>query len=326
MEQLKNKSHKLSLLAAILILFCGIFIGGYLVLKSGRGAAGELTNILLGKNSLSGACQADQNDAQKDSDQDGLKDWEEIQVYKTNPCKSDSDGDGYLDGEEVASGYDPAKKAPGDELAGASQTAPRPLPQNLTEALRQSLLGQIKNNQIQSFNSEGGLLSGEDIQNYPALQQSINEIITNSSDLFAAETIDESQIKISSDSSPVAIRRYAAAASGAIFDVKNISSPSESEMFLNAVEKNDFSELDKILVAYDESYKKLKTLTVPENLLSLHVEQLNIFSSLIKIYQGVKEINNDPLKANLALQNYQAISEKISSWLENLSAFIEENQ
>jgi len=326
MENKKNNSRKLSILAAILILFCGIFIGGYLVLKSGRGAAGELTNILSGKNSTNGLCQADQNDAAKDSDQDGLKDWQEIQIYKTDACKNDSDNDGYLDGEEVASGFDPAKKAPGDELTGAAQTLPRPLPQNLTEALRQSLLGQIKNNQIQSFNSEGGLLSGEDIQNYPGLQQSINEIVANSSNLFAAEAINENQIKISSDSGPAAIRRYAAAASGAIPDVKNVSSPSESEMFLNAVEKNDFSELDKVLTAYSEGYQKLKTLTVPENLLPLHLEQLNIFSSLIKIYQGVKEINSDPLKANLALQNYQAISERISSWLENLSEFIGENQ
>ena len=326
MEIPKNNSRKLSVLAAILILFSGIFIGGYLVLKSGRGAAGELNDLLSGKNLISGTCEPNAGDAQKDSDNDGLKDWQEIQVYKTDACKPDSDGDGYLDGEEVASGYDPAKKAPGDELAGAKQTLPRPLPQNLTEALRQSLLGQIKSNQIQPFSATGGLLSGEDIQNYPALQQSINEIIANSSSLFAAETIDESQIKISKDSSPAAIRRYAAAAYAAIPDVKDISSPSESEMFIAAIEQNNFLEMDKLLQGYQEGYAKLKNLTVPENLLSLHLEQLNIFSSLIKIYQAVKEINSDPLKANLALQSYQAVSERIASWLENLSQFIEENQ
>lgn len=43
-----------------------------------------------------------------DSDLDGLFDWEETDIYKTNPNNSDSDGDGYLDGDEVKKGYNPA--------------------------------------------------------------------------------------------------------------------------------------------------------------------------------------------------------------------------
>ena len=42
-----------------------------------------------------------------DSDQDGLSDADEINVYGTNPLKSDTDGDGYLDGDEVNNGYNP---------------------------------------------------------------------------------------------------------------------------------------------------------------------------------------------------------------------------
>ena len=42
-----------------------------------------------------------------DSDQDGLSDADEINVYGTNPLKSDTDGDGYLDGDEVKNGYNP---------------------------------------------------------------------------------------------------------------------------------------------------------------------------------------------------------------------------
>jgi len=42
-----------------------------------------------------------------DSDQDGLSDADELNVYGTNPLKSDTDGDGYLDGEEVKNGYNP---------------------------------------------------------------------------------------------------------------------------------------------------------------------------------------------------------------------------
>ncbi|MFP4514965.1 MAG: hypothetical protein ACLFNO_03120 [Parcubacteria group bacterium] len=42
-----------------------------------------------------------------DSDQDGLNDYEELNIYNTDPNNADSDGDGYEDGEEVENGYDP---------------------------------------------------------------------------------------------------------------------------------------------------------------------------------------------------------------------------
>lgn len=42
-----------------------------------------------------------------DTDRDELYDYEEVQVYHTNPLSKDSDDDGYEDGVEIAGGYDP---------------------------------------------------------------------------------------------------------------------------------------------------------------------------------------------------------------------------
>jgi hypothetical protein len=42
-----------------------------------------------------------------DSDEDGLSDYDEINLYSTDSNNSDTDGDGYLDGEEVENGFDP---------------------------------------------------------------------------------------------------------------------------------------------------------------------------------------------------------------------------
>ncbi|HTM68071.1 MAG TPA: binary toxin-like calcium binding domain-containing protein [Candidatus Binatia bacterium] len=47
--------------------------------------------------------------ANPDTDGDGLKDGEEVQVYKTDPTKADTDGDGYKDGDEVYAGFDPTQ-------------------------------------------------------------------------------------------------------------------------------------------------------------------------------------------------------------------------
>jgi len=49
-------------------------------------------------------------DLTKDSDNDGLTDYEEIKKYKTDPEKSDTDEDGYTDKEEIDGGYDPLTK------------------------------------------------------------------------------------------------------------------------------------------------------------------------------------------------------------------------
>jgi hypothetical protein len=52
----------------------------------------------------------------RDSDNDGLPDWEEV-VYGTDRNNPDSDGDGVLDGDEVRVGRNPMKAGPDDEFA-----------------------------------------------------------------------------------------------------------------------------------------------------------------------------------------------------------------
>ncbi len=42
-----------------------------------------------------------------DTDADGLRDYDEINIYKTDLNNQDTDGDGYTDGDEVKSGYNP---------------------------------------------------------------------------------------------------------------------------------------------------------------------------------------------------------------------------
>ncbi len=45
-----------------------------------------------------------------DSDEDGLSDWDEVNVYGTNPHRKDTDGDGLDDSKEVKIGADPLKE------------------------------------------------------------------------------------------------------------------------------------------------------------------------------------------------------------------------
>ncbi len=50
----------------------------------------------------------------KDTDKDGLTDYDEIYIYKTSAYLPDTDSDGYLDKEEIDSGHDPLCPAGAD--------------------------------------------------------------------------------------------------------------------------------------------------------------------------------------------------------------------
>jgi len=318
-----KKSRKISVLAAVLILLAGILLGGYLVLKSNRGAASQLDDILGNKTIAPLTCQPNANDPEKDSDGDGLKDWQEYQTYFSDPCETDTDGDGYLDGEEAASGYDPAKKAPGDELPGTTPKTPRPLPNNLTTALSAMLADQIAKGRIESFNQTGQILAADELTKYPALQQSVQSIVANAGQLFSPDPIDEKQIKTIAKTDKSTIQEYARQASACFPNFGTTGDKSEPEIFLESMQTSDFSLLDKNAEIYQTAYKKLNEVAVPKEMLDLHKEQLNVISGLIKIHQAIKQIAADPLKASLALQEYSNILERQANWLQKLAALIE---
>ncbi|MBP9761283.1 MAG: hypothetical protein KBD15_03535 [Candidatus Magasanikbacteria bacterium] len=49
-----------------------------------------------------------------DSDNDGVSDTDELEIWNTSPTNPDTDGDGYTDGFEIFSGYNPAGEGPLD--------------------------------------------------------------------------------------------------------------------------------------------------------------------------------------------------------------------
>lgn len=56
----------------------------------------------------------DKIDPNKDSDEDGISDAEELRIG-TDPFNPDTDRDGYRDGDEILKGFDPKKFSPGDQ-------------------------------------------------------------------------------------------------------------------------------------------------------------------------------------------------------------------
>ena len=243
----QNKTNKISISLAAIILISAVFLGGYFILKTKTGSASisQQLNYLVGKTRTS--------DAQKeiDSDNDGLRDWEE-KIYGTDPRNPDTDGDGYLDGEEVASGYDPTKKAPGDELPSADPTKPRPLPKNLTKALSLKLTQAIADGTIKSLDKDGKPLTQEALSQDAGLANAIQEAAAQSLDDFVLPSIADSEIKISDTTGPAEAATYLSQIKNVLGQMPSRDKP-EMETFAEAIETGNFATLEKNQKSYQEN-------------------------------------------------------------------------
>lgn len=305
----ETKSKKLSILVAVLILFAGFLIGGFLIIKAKVGSANisEQFNYLIGNQNQPPKTES----KDVDSDNDGLPDWQE-KIYNTDPKNPDTDGDGYLDGEEVASGYDPLVKAPNDALPGTDTSKARPLPSNLTKALSLKLSQAVTNGTIKSFNSAGQPMNAEELQGEPGLEQAINEAVNQQIDDFTLPNILDSEIKISPQIGKEKALQYVDAMNESIGKISRADkTQSELQSFERAIASGDFSQLKENQKTYFDSYQKLKNVTVPEDLIFFHKGLLGVFWVTNNIYAAIENIGQDPLKSTIAIMQYANINQKL---------------
>ncbi|OGZ33560.1 MAG: hypothetical protein A2Y98_01335 [Candidatus Portnoybacteria bacterium RBG_19FT_COMBO_36_7] len=303
---LSNKPKKFSVFVAVLILFFGVFFGGFLFIKSKSGSASISGQIsyLLGSNTNSIA-----QDKNLDSDSDGLPDWQE-KIYKTDPKKADTDGDGYMDGEEVASGYDPTKKAPNDALPGTDASKARPMPKNLTKALSQKLGQAILSGKIASFNKETGQpLTAKEIQSEEGLKQLIEEASSQMTADFSLPDIPNKEIKISIRINEKETLAYLDNLGQCLHEMPK-KPESELQFLYEAVKSRNFSKVKEISGLYEDTYNKLKQVTVPPNMVSVHKRILGVLWATNNIYKAVINIDQDPLKTTIAFMSYENIAKK----------------
>ena len=314
-------SHKkINFVIAASILLSGILIGGFLVLQSKKSSADvsqQLINFFTGGSSS-------RDSKNKDSDHDGLTDWQETEIYRTDPFNPDTDGDGYLDGEEVTSGYDPSKPAPNDKLADTALN-PRPNPgslkTNLTEELAKAMTGNIKNmglNRIadDSFNSQddGSGTDNSDPQTDNVLNNALAEALVKSPQLRLIPTLQDTDIIISGDTSLEAIRNYSGKVSG-VFDKYPIFPPQTSQdisgpdikIAFEAIQSGDFSLLDKYIDTYHKEYQEIKQIPVPSTWKEIHKQNLTLLLGSANIFEALETANEDPLKSYLVLLQYNQI-------------------
>lgn len=234
----------------------------------------------------------------QDSDQDGLKDWEEG-IFRTDKTNPDTDGDGTPDGEEVKQRRDPAKAAPGDTLeiqpierGEIEKNGLRNLTEEFTRTFAIGPIGQI-------IAGQKPIIDARTIESY-------TDQLLRIGVLNAAGAITEKNIKLNPDPSIAAMKAYFAAVNE--LWQKNFGSLSGTEeifIMMRALEEENYQSLAKLeayAAGYQNTITALLSIPAPPPAKEFHLQLLNFLAKILFATERMRNAEQDPLAAIIALQ------------------------
>ena len=249
--------------------------------------------------------------ASRDSDGDGLPDWEEV-LYGADPRAVDSFSLGMTDGEAVARGLVVPKAIADLELATSSPPAavfaeyslpPPPAEGTLTAAFTNSFLTLY----LAEKQKKGSALSEAETQ------EVVGQALASLSEALAAAPDFKSAGDITVlDTSDASLREFAARAEAVL--LKNTSSAVKTETsYLQDVLEDDDTEalahIASAAKAYRDAAVGLAILPVPRALAADDLRLINALMRMSQIAADFAKVLDDPLATMLALEQYpQAVA------------------
>ncbi len=281
---------------AVLLLLAGAGIAGVILSKNSAKRTISVTS-LVEEAAQTTSFQNKNTNLIKDSDNDGLLDWEE-KVYGTDPNNPDTDGDGTTDGEEIKQHRDPLVAGPNDgtgtQASGASALS------NLTELLAQELSGVLNDPGVNlKLPNVEETISNIDLYSPQGFKKTFTAALTANRAEFEIPPIPDTEIRISD--APGTGMKYA---QSVVFIVeRNIKSlPKELPQALaDAVENAEYDDLAPYVSAYQRTAAEVKVLAVPPQWQEAQKKQIGLFLALSRIADAVQHSPEDPLKGALAL-------------------------
>ena len=242
--------------------------------------------------------------AARDSDGDGLPDWEEA-LYGTNPNITDTRNLGMTDGEAVAKGLIVPKAIADIRVATSSDgmivdpDLPTPGKGTLTAAFAEHFFTLY----LAAREANGG----NDLS-----EAQMNDVAMQALDALAAAIAGSPDYKSERDlnikgSGADRLREYAAQAESVLLSKTADASKSGIEYLQDGVQRNDaeaFTHLASLAKVYRESAVGLAALAVPEELIQGHLALVNAMMRLSEIMSDFARANTDPLATMLALKQY----------------------
>ena len=261
------------------------------------------------------------NKLDADSDNDGLKDWEEL-LWKTDPDKADTDGDRTNDNEEITLGRNPLKAGPDDKISDkedlvAQEKAVSDSKQNtLTAAYARKFL-----TEYMTLKQQKGELSDSDKESL------VQSFMDGLEPLTVSDAYNISNIKVSSDSSEEAIKKYASEIKKIFIDEKNtlVNELDAFEALFKNVKNGNEKEtqkyvtlLDYSVFKYDELVKKIILFSVPRTLSKDHLEAINGLNNVKFAIKNMALVPSDPVKAMMGKKLYDIELQRVYGALNNM--------
>jgi len=318
LHYLPNK--KFILIAVISLLVAG---GGFFVFKNYNSEKSRK----IAEQELSSASEpVIAQEIDKDSDNDGLKDWEEA-LWKTDLNNPDTDKDGVSDSQEIKEGRNPLLagngktdkiQSPQSEKSLAEQEAQ--LPPTLTAAFGQEFFIEYMRLKQES----GGELSQADKDGLVnSMASSLGDIGKNvddylKSDIKIASTDDEKTIKDYANNLALLIKKY--------FDPLPETEMAIFQKGLENQAEDELKKLEPLADAYSNTAKEMTSLITPAGFSESHLKLINCFSSIAKELNEMQRFFTDPMQSTLAFPRYQEKAEQAFSILLEISAYFSENK
>jgi len=316
MNNLPSKKfiHTVSAIIIVLIL---IYLASYVDKKS-NGNTKIDNNNEIAFNSFT----------ETDSDNDGLKDWEE-DLWGTDQNNPDSDGDGTLDGDEVNDSRDPTVAGPDDvidttkKLSGLTSLNEQDNNLSKTDLLSRELFKSVL---VMQKSGNIDKQSINDVSSY-FIQEILKEGADTSinytyNDLKIADTDDKEAMKIYGNEIGLIITKY-------YYMTRNRTELDIIRNMLNNKYSKDtekITEFDEFIKYYEDASLELLDLTVPESIAELHLETINTLNSIAESLRTTQLFYSDPLVGVSGIIKYQKEAAKLTGFSQHLQVYFAKNR
>lgn len=256
--------------------------------------------------------------AAKDSDTDGLPDWQEA-LYGTNPLNPESFQQGIKDGEAVAQGLIEPKvmvRPEGETTDLDSIPGTVAAPSSLTDRFAQTLLTQYLSNRGAQVPTSEEIVAFVEagIQNLSAESASPNEFSL-------------AQVRVAPDGAD-ALATYAAEAER-VFALNTVAADTNELSYFSAALKGDDAALAKIGAisgAYEDIANALMQLSVPSEARQAHLTIANALMHLSETSADMASMKTDPLRALMGIGLYDKYATELVAGFKNLDGVFDARQ
>lgn len=263
------------------------------------------------------------NNVGQDTDQDGLKDWEEV-VLGTDPKNPDTDGDGVLDGIEVKNERSPLEQEPTDyrpPTTGAG-TGLVTNSDNLTQLAMRGVVDQMLSTKLGNPN-----LPPPDTSK---ISREVSKQVLSAAKQQASKILyDEKNITSTNDNSANAMKSYMQQLDANTVDIFKFETKgnSELEILTRALQNNDFSvlsQLDPFLPAYESMLSKDQSIPVPSELATLHLSYLNFVARQLDAVRKMRSTEEDFIGSITAINTYVSSQQQLIAIVKELRSRAEQ--